>query len=98
MVEGLAGTLAEGSFAAGTALVGWTFRLAHGGKLKLTPIAGAEALELRGTTRGVADAVIAGAVLGWIDGLKVKLQAERARRPGDDAPANAVALEIATRF
>jgi hypothetical protein len=99
MLEGLAGTLSAGPFTAGTALAGWTFRLAHAGKLKLTPIAGFEALELRGaTTRGVADAVIGGAVLGWADGLKVKLQAERGRRPGDGAPKSAIALEIATRF
>lgn len=98
MLEAFAGTLQLGSFTAATALVGWTLPLADAGKLRLTPIAGGERLELSGPAGGVADAVLAGAVLGWADGLKVKLQAERARRPGEDARATAVALEIATRF
>jgi hypothetical protein len=36
-------------------------------------------------------------VLSWTEGLKVKLQ-ESARPPGDDVPANALAMQIATRF
>ena len=64
----------------------------------MTPVAGAEALALRGASRGVGYAAIAGAVLSWTEGLKVKLQTEWARRPGDAVPATWVGAEIGTQF
>ncbi|WP_242372823.1 porin, partial [Anaeromyxobacter sp. SG26] len=97
-VEGFGGKLDAGAFTAGTALVGWTFKLGEARRLRVTPVAGAEVLELRGTTRGVGYSAIAGAVLAWTEGLKVKVQGERARRPGDEVPGNALAMQIATRF
>ncbi|WP_242346869.1 OprO/OprP family phosphate-selective porin [Anaeromyxobacter terrae] len=97
-VEGFGGKLDAGTFTAGTALVGWTFKLGEARRLRVTPVAGAEVLELRGTTRGVGYSAIGGAVLAWTEGLKVKLQGERARRPGDEVPGNALAMQIATRF
>jgi hypothetical protein len=97
-VEGFVGKVTAGDFTAGTALVGWTLAVGHTRRLRVTPIAGGEVLELRGTTRGVGYSAIAGAVLSWTEGLKVKLQGERARRPGDAVPGNALAMQIATRF
>ncbi|HSD22090.1 MAG TPA: porin [Anaeromyxobacter sp.] len=97
-VEGFVGKIAAGDFTAGTALVGWTLAIGETRRLRVTPIAGGEVLELRGTTRGVGYSAIAGAVLSWTEGLKVKLQGERARRPGDDVPGNALAMQVATRF
>ena len=97
-VEGFVGKIAAGDFTAGTALVGWTLAIRETRRLRVTPIAGGEVLELRGTTRGVGYSAIAGAVLSWREGLKVKLQGERARRPGDDVPGNALAMQVATRF
>jgi hypothetical protein len=96
-LEGLAGTIAEGRFVAGTALASLTVKLLSG-RLRLAPIAGAEVLELREGPGARGEAVIAGAVLSWLDGLKLKLQGERARRPGDVGPRNALAIELGTRF
>ena len=90
-VEGFAGRVAEGPFTAGTALVAWHLRAGDARRLRITPVAGAEALQLSGATRGVGYAAIAGAVISWTEGLKVKLQGEWARRPGDPNPASAVA-------
>ncbi|HYG67232.1 MAG TPA: hypothetical protein VD838_06220, partial [Anaeromyxobacteraceae bacterium] len=97
-VEGLAGRIEQGPFAAVTALAGWTFPLGESGTFRITPIAGAEAIELRGSVPGQGHAVIAGAVLARAEGLKVKIVGERALRPGDEVSENAVAVEIATRF
>lgn len=95
-VEGMTGSLRQGRFVAGTALASFTIRA--GPTLRVAPMAGAEALELRGDVAGRGHAAILGAVLSWGDGLKVKVQGERARRPGDEGIAHDVALEIATRF
>jgi hypothetical protein len=97
-LEGFAGRVALGPFTAGTALLGWTFRGGEGGRLRVMPIAGAEVLEVRGATRGVGHSAIAGAVLSWTEGLKVKLQGEWARRPGDDEAATWLAAELGTAF
>jgi hypothetical protein len=97
-LEGFIGRIVEGPFAAGTALVAWKLRAGETRRLRVTPVAGAEALELRGATRGVGYGAIAGAVLSWTEGLKVKLQGEWARRPGDASPASAISAEVGTRF
>ncbi len=83
---------------AGTALASWRLRAGAGRKLHFTPVAGAEALQLRGAIPGVGYGAIAGAVLSWMDGLKVKLQGEWARRPGDASPGVALAAEVGSRF
>jgi hypothetical protein len=92
--EALTGRVDQGPFRAGIALVQYAVKLAPG--THLAPLAGAEALQLSGARTG-AGAVL-GAVLSYGRDLKVKVQGERARRPGDAAPANAVAVELATRF
>lgn len=97
-VEGFVGKIAAGDFTAGTALVGWTLAVREARRLRVTPVAGGEVLQLRGTIHGVGYSAIGGAVLSWREGLKVKLQGERARRPGEDVPGSAVAIQIATRF
>lgn len=97
-VEGFVGRIAEGRFAAGTALVSWRLRAGDARRLRITPVAGVEALQLSGATRGVGYGVIAGGVISWTEGLKVKLQGEWARRPGDATPAGALAAEVGTRF
>lgn len=97
--EGFAGRIVEGPFTAGTALLAWRLRVGHGGRLRITPVAGAEALRLSDATGGaVGYGAIAGAVISWTEGLKVKLQGEWARRPGDTTPASALAAEVGTRF
>ncbi len=97
-LEGFAGRIAEGPFTAGTALVEWSVRAVASGRLAVTPIAGVEALEVSGATRAAAYGAIAGAVISWTKGLKVKLEGEWARRPGDGAPAIALATQLGTRF
>lgn len=94
--EALAGRLAQGPFTAGIALLEYTQRLTR--QLRLTPIAGFEALRLRGPLPATGTSTVLGAVLGVRGGLKLKVQWERARRPEDPAPANAIAVELATRF
>lgn len=95
-LEALAGRLSQGPFTAGLGLLEFTLRLP--GRLRLTPVAGIEALRLRGPAAGTGSSAVVGAVLGAGSGLKLKVQGERARRPGDTAPANAIAVELATRF
>lgn len=96
-VEGFTGRGTDGPFAAGTALVSW--RLGGGeGRLRLTPVAGAEAVQLRGATAGIGYGAIAGAVISRAERLKVKVQGEWARKPGDVSPAAAVAIEVGSRF
>lgn len=95
-LEALDGRISQGPFTAGLGLLELGLRLPW--RLRLTPIAGLEALRLRGPAAGTGSSAVVGAVLGAGAGLKLKVQAERARRPGDTAPANAVAVELATRF
>ncbi|HET8541191.1 MAG TPA: hypothetical protein VFL83_15055 [Anaeromyxobacter sp.] len=97
-LEAFAGSVAEGPFSAGTALLSWRLRAGEARRLRLTPVVGMEALRLRGATPGVGYGAIAGAVISWTEGLKVKLQGEWARRPGDGSPAVAVAAEVGSRF
>jgi hypothetical protein len=97
-LEGFAGKVAAGDFTAATALVGWKVGAGGARRLRVTPIAGGEVLELRGASGGVGYSATIGAVLSWAEGLKVKLQGERARRPGEDTPGNALAMQLATRF
>lgn len=95
-VEGMAGRVEQGAFVAGTALLSLSYRVAKG--LRVGPVIGAEGLRLREGDGGVGWAATAGAVLARAEGFKVKLEGERARRPGDEVPANAIALQLATRF
>ncbi len=95
-VEGMAGHLREGPFTAATAVASWDFRV--GRSWLAGPVLGAEGLRLRDGEDGVGWAAIVGAVLHHTEGLKVKLEGERARRPGDDVPRNAVVVQLGTRF
>lgn len=94
--EAVAGRIAQGPFTAGLALLEFTQRLTR--DVRLTPMAGFEALRLRGALRETGTSTVLGAVLGVRGGLKLKVQWERARRPEDPALANAMAVELATRF
>lgn len=95
-LEGLTGHIQQGTFTAGLGLVEYTIPL--GKRLRVTPMAGLEALRLRAPAQGTGSSAVAGAVLGFGEGLKLKVQGERARRPGETAPANAIAVQLATRF
>lgn len=95
-LEAVAGDVVQGAFAAGLALVEVRLRLPR--ELALTPVAGFEALRLRGPEAATGTAAVAGLVLAHRDALKLKVQGERARRPGDAAPESAIAVELATRF
>ncbi len=97
-LEGFTGGVTEGPFTAGTALVSWRLRVGGDRRLRVTPVAGAEALEVRGATPGVGYGAITGAVISWAEGLKVKVQGEWARRAGDPAPAKSIAVEVGSRF
>lgn len=95
-LEALTGRIQQGTFTAGLGLVEYTIPL--GKRLRVTPMAGVEALRLRAPAQGTGSSAVAGAVLGFGEGLKLKVQGERARRPGETAPANAIAVQLATRF
>ncbi|MFY3742424.1 hypothetical protein ACOQFB_00830 [Anaeromyxobacter sp. Red801] len=95
-LEALTGRIEQGTFTAGIGLVEYTIPV--GKRLRVTPMAGVEALRLRAPAQGTGSSAVGGAVLGFGEGLKLKVQGERARRPGEKAPANAIAVQLATRF
>jgi hypothetical protein len=90
------GQLAVGPFTAQLGLA--TFTLPISGGWALQPVAGAEALQLRGETAGQGWAAVGGLNVLFSDSFKAQLQAERALRPGDEAPGTEFSLQLATRF
>jgi hypothetical protein len=95
-LEGMAGRIAQGPFTAGTALLALPFEVRRG--LRVGPVLGVEALQLGGGAQGNGWAATAGAVLARAEGFKVKVEGERARRPGEQSPADVVSVQLATRF
>ena len=94
--EAVSGRLALGPFTAQLGLASYTLPLAR--DLALQPIAGAEALQLRGDVAGRGWAAVGGFNLLFSDSFKAQLQAEYALRPGDESPGTEYSLQLATRF
>ncbi|HYH99963.1 MAG TPA: hypothetical protein VD972_28675, partial [Hyalangium sp.] len=94
--ELVTGQLALGPFSAQLGLASYTLPL--GKDWALQPLAGAEALQLRGEVAGRGWAAVGGFNVLFSDSFKAQLQAERALRPGDEAPGTEYSLQLATRF
>ncbi|WP_044196106.1 hypothetical protein [Hyalangium minutum] len=94
--EVVTGRLGVGPFTAQLGLVSYTLPLGH--EWALQPLAGAEALQLRGELEGRGWAAVGGLNVLFSDSFKAQLQAERALRPGDEAPGTELSLQLATRF
>jgi hypothetical protein len=95
--EYVRGQLAQGPFTAQLALASFTLPLGEDG-WALQPLAGAEALQLRGPLRARGYSWVGGLNLLLLDHFKAQLQAERALRAGDEAPGLEYSLQFATRF
>jgi hypothetical protein len=94
--EAVSGRLGLGPFTAQLGLASYMVPLAKGWALQ--PVAGVEALQLRGDVAGRGWAAVGGFNLLFSDSFKAQLQAERALRPGDEAPGTEYSLQLATRF
>ena len=94
--EVVTGQLGLGPFTAQLGLASYTLPL--GNEWALQPLAGAEALQLRGPMTGRGWAAVGGLNVLFSDSFKAQLQAEHALRPGDEAPGTEYSLQLATRF
>jgi len=94
--EVVTGRLGLGPFTAQLGLASYTLPL--GNEWALQPLAGAEALQLRGNVVGRGWAAVGGLNVLFSDSFKAQLQAEHALRPGDEAPGTEYSLQLATRF
>lgn len=94
--ELVSGQLGVGPFTAQLGLASYTLPLSH--EWALQPLVGAEALQLRGDLAGRGWAAVGGINILFSDSFKAQLQAERALRPGDEAPGTELSLQLATRF
>jgi hypothetical protein len=95
--EAAAGRLALGPFQSQSVLAYWTVPVGHGG-WAVQPVVGAEALQLQGGIQAQGHAVTGGFNVLLADSFKAQFQAERALRPGDEAPALELSVQLATRF
>jgi hypothetical protein len=94
--EAVSGRLAVGPFTAQLGLASYTLPLTKDWVLQ--PLAGVEALQLRGDVAGHGWAAVGGVNILLSDSFKAQLQAERALRPGDESPGTEYLLQLATRF
>jgi len=95
--EYVTGRLAVGDFHAQLALASFTLPLGEEG-WALQPVAGVEAMQLRGPVRGQGHGFMGGLNVLFSEHFKALLQAEHALRPGDEAPGVEYSLQLATRF
>lgn len=96
--EAVTGRLALGPFTAQLLLASWTVPVGREG-WALQPVVGAEALQLRGDlVQGEGHSLVGGFNVLLADSFKAQFQAERALRPGDEAPGLELSLQLATRF
>ncbi|MDY7225301.1 hypothetical protein [Hyalangium rubrum] len=96
--EAVTGQLALGPFTAQMGLVSYTLPLGKTREWAVQPLLGGEALQLRGEVTGRGWAAVGGFNILYSDSFKAQLQAERALRPGDEAPGTEYSLQLATRF
>ncbi|WP_224245913.1 OprO/OprP family phosphate-selective porin [Hyalangium gracile] len=94
--ELVTGQLGVGPFTAQLGLASYLLPL--GNEWALQPVAGAEAMQLRGEMAGRGWAAVGGFNLLFSDTFKAQLQVERALRPGDEGPGTEYLLQLATRF
>jgi len=95
--EAVTGRLPLGPFTAQLLLARYTLPVGDG-EWALQPVAGVEALQLRGDVEGKGHAVVGGLNLLLGDRFRAQFQTERALRPGDEAAALEHSLQLATRF
>ncbi|WP_370643950.1 hypothetical protein [Myxococcus sp. RHSTA-1-4] len=95
--EAVMGRLPLGPFTAQLLLTHYTLPVGSG-QWALQPLAGFEALQLRGDVEGKGHALVGGLNLLLGDRFKAQFQAERALRPGDETAALEYSLQLATRF
>ncbi len=95
--EYVTGRLAVGDFHAQLGLASFTLPLGGEG-WAIQPVAGAEALQLRGPVQGQGYGFVGGLNVLFSEHFKALLQAEHALRPGDEAPGIEYSLQLATRF
>ncbi|MFP2933495.1 hypothetical protein ACLESO_51795 [Pyxidicoccus sp. 3LG] len=91
------GRLPLGPFTSQTVLAHWLLPVGSG-EWAFQPLAGIEALQLRGDVDGRGHALVGGLNLLMGDRFKAQFQAERALRPGDETAALEYSLQLATRF
>ncbi|MCP3141271.1 OprO/OprP family phosphate-selective porin [Pyxidicoccus xibeiensis] len=91
------GRLPLGPFTSQTLLAHWLLPLGSG-EWGLQPVVGVEALQLRGGVDGRGHGLVGGLNVLLADRFKAQFQAERALRPGDEAPGLEYSLQLATRF
>ncbi len=96
--EYVTGRLPLGPFTAQLGLVAYTLPLDSIGEWAVQPVAGAEALQLRGEIAGQGWSALGGINILFADSFKAQFQVERALRPGDAAPGLEYSLQLATRF
>jgi hypothetical protein len=96
--EFVTGRLALGPFTGQLGLISYTLPLGAEKQWALQPVVGAEALQLRGDVVARGWAAVGGVNVLLTDSFKAQLQAERALRPGDEAPGTEFSLQLATRF
>lgn len=94
--EAVTGHLGLGPFTAQLGLASYLLKLDKNWALQ--PLAGAEALQLRGDVAGRGWSAVGGVNVLFLDAFKAQLQAERALRPGDETPGTEFSLQLATRF
>ncbi|HZI14946.1 MAG TPA: hypothetical protein VE153_31540 [Myxococcus sp.] len=94
--EFVTGRLPLGPFTAQLLLAQWAVPV--GEEWAVQPVAGVEALQLRGDVEGTGHAMVGGVNLLLGDRFKAQFQAERALRPGDEAAGLEYSLQLATRF
>ncbi|WP_163996853.1 hypothetical protein [Pyxidicoccus caerfyrddinensis] len=95
--EVVTGRLPLGPFTAQLLLAHYTLPVG-GDEWALQPVAGFEALQLRGDVEGKGHSLVGGLNVLLGDRFKAMFQAERALRPGDEAAALEYSLQLATRF
>jgi hypothetical protein len=96
--ELVTGRLGLGPFTGQLGLVSYTLPIGEDKAWALQPMLGAEALQLQGEVAGSGWSAVGGLNVLFSDSFKAQLQAERALRPGDEAPGTEFSLQLATRF
>ncbi|ADO71110.1 hypothetical protein [Stigmatella aurantiaca] len=94
--EFVRGQLALGPFTAQLGLLSYELPISQ--EWALQPVAGVEALQLRGDVSGRGWTTVGGINILFSDFFKAQLQAERGLRPGDEVPGTELSLQLATRF
>ena len=96
--EALAGKVAVSRFLSQTGILTFDVPLGKTGRWLLQPAVGAEALQLRGELAGTGFGATVGLNANYEDRIRLQVQAERARRPGDETPQNELSLQVGARF